>query len=71
MALAIDVMHGCGPSNKMRIQLQPKKTKVHKAILAVSMAAKRHYTQCTLLTRWSALVLKVGMLYGWLLVLWY
>ena len=28
MALAVDIMHGCGPSNKMRIQLQPKKTKV-------------------------------------------
>ena len=34
MALAINVMHGRGPSNK---QLQPKKTK---AVLAVDIAAK-------------------------------
>ena len=28
MALAVDVMHGCGSSNEMRTQLQLKKTKV-------------------------------------------
>ena len=28
MALAINVIDRCGPSNEMRHQLQPKKTKV-------------------------------------------
>ena len=28
MGLAIDIKDGCGPSNRMRCQLQPKKTKV-------------------------------------------
>ena len=36
MALAIDIMHGRRPSNKMRPMLQPKKT----TILVVNIAAK-------------------------------
>ena len=28
MAVAANLMHGCGPSNEMRHQLQPKKTTV-------------------------------------------
>ena len=36
MALTIDIMHGRGPSNKMRTQLQAK----NKAVLAIDMAAK-------------------------------
>ena len=28
MVLVADIMHGCCPSNKMHLQLQPKKTKI-------------------------------------------
>ena len=47
MALAIDIMHGCGLCNKRRLWLQPKKTKV---MLAVNKAEKGiihtvHYQQ--------------------------
>ena len=28
IALAFDVMHGCGPSNEIRHQLQPENTKL-------------------------------------------
>ena len=40
MALAVDIMHGHGPSNEMHHQLQPRKTKVCKGILTVSIATK-------------------------------
>ena len=45
MALAVDIMHGYGTSNEIRIQLQPGKV-----VLAVNMAAKGvihtvHYKQ--------------------------
>ena len=43
MALAIDVIDKCSPSNKMRRKLQPKKTKVrlyNKYYLAFYIAAK-------------------------------
>ena len=40
MALAVDVIYSRGLSNKMHRQLQPKKTKVRKAVLAVFIAAK-------------------------------
>ena len=39
MALAIDVIHQCGPSNKMRCRLQPKKT-LGNAVLFVFITAK-------------------------------
>ena len=38
-ALAINMMHGSGPNNKMRPQLQPNKTKV-KAALAIYKEVK-------------------------------
>ena len=37
MALAINIMHGHGPSNEMRCQLQLKKTKVRLRMLAVNI----------------------------------
>ena len=36
MALAVNIMHGCGPSDEMHHQLQPKNTKV----IAIDIAAK-------------------------------
>ena len=67
MALAINVIDRRGPGNKIHCQLQPKKTKVQcKAVLAVYIrSSKRHFTHPSLLTRQSALVLKVGVSYGW------
>ena len=45
----------------MRPQLQLKKTKVRKAVLADNIVADNivvgHYMRCTLLIRWSALIL--------------
>ena len=55
-------MHGRGPSSKMRPQLQPKKTKVR--LTSRLYSSKRRYQRCTLLTRRSTLVLKVGVSYG-------
>ena len=52
MAFAVNIMHGCGPRNKIHPPLQPKKIK-HKA-LAIP-------TACTQLARQSALVLKKGV----------
>ena len=40
MTLAIDFIDRHGPSKEMRHQLQPKKTKVIKAVLAVYIATK-------------------------------
>ena len=53
MPLAIVTIDGWGLSNKARCELLPKKSKV---IL--------YLPSCTLLTRQSASVLKVGMLCG-------
>ena len=39
MALAIDVMHSRGPSNKIYHQLQPN-TSIVNAVLSVNIAAK-------------------------------
>ena len=47
----------------MRPQLQPKKTKVRLNYRLYS--SKRRYKRCTLLTKRSALVLKVGVSHGW------
>ena len=66
MALAINIIDRRGPSNEMRHQLQPKKTKAYdqgKATLAIYM--QRRFSRPTLLTRRSALVLKMGVSYGW------
>ena len=57
MALAINIMHGRGPSNERHTQLQPKKTKDW--LLAFNMAV---YTRCAAITRWSALILKCVIL---------
>ena len=40
MALAVNVIDRHGPRNKMRRQLQPMKTKVCEAALAIYIAAK-------------------------------
>ena len=56
MILAVNVIHRRGPNNEMRHQLQPKKTKVIKAVLAVYTAAKDDFTRPSLLTRRSALL---------------
>ena len=50
IALAIYVINRCGPSNEMRHRLQPNKTKVRNAVLALYIAAKDvlaalHYQQ--------------------------
>ena len=62
MTLAVDVIDRWGPSNEMRRQLQPKKTK---EIISHLYSSKRRFTHPPLLTRRSALVLKVGVSYGW------
>ena len=43
MALAIDIMYGCGPSNKMRPHLQPKKTKVRLIYSTKGVMRALHY----------------------------
>ena len=54
MTLAGDITDGRGISNKMHREFLPKESKV-------MLYSKRHLNSCTLLTRWSALVLKVGV----------
>ena len=61
MALAIDTIDGWGLSNEERRVLLPKKSKVMLYLLFI-IHGKSRLTSCTLLTRWSALVLKVGVL---------
>ena len=56
MAIVSDAIDRRGPSKKIRYQLEPKKS---------ILAFNRHFTYCKLLKRWSTLVLKVGVLYGW------
>ena len=54
MAFAVDIMHGCDPSNEKRPQLYPKKTKAE-------LKQQRHFTHPLLLVaRQSALVLLVA-----------
>ena len=62
MFLAIDILHGHGLSNKMRPQLQPKKTQVM-AVLVTDLTVQG-YMCCKLLTRWGALVLTMGVWWG-------
>ena len=57
VALTASAIDGCGPSNKMCRQLQPKKIKVMLSVLAIFplyITNKKKY-----------LVLKVGVLHGW------
>ena len=56
MALFLQVIDRRSPSNKMRRQLQAKKTKV-----SHFYSSKRHFTLPSLLTRQSVLVLKVDV----------
>ena len=56
MALAIDTIDGQGLSNEARCELLPKKSKV-----TLYFHSKSRLTSCTLLTRQSASVLKVGV----------
>ena len=58
MALAIDVIDRCGPSDEMHRQLQPKKTKLRRLY-----RSKRRFTHSLLPIRRSASVLKVGVSY--------
>ena len=62
MAVAVDVIDRHGPSNEMRCQLQPKKTKV---VLYYSFVYQQKIFYPPFLTRRSALVLKVSVLHGW------
>ena len=64
MALAVNVIERRDPSNEMRRQLQPKNTKVRLYYPFIYVAARR-FSHPSLLTRQSALVLKVGVSYGW------
>ena len=43
MTLAVNIMHGHGPSNKIHHQLQAKKTNLRKAVLVVNIATKVFY----------------------------
>ena len=64
MVLAVDKMHGHGSSNEMHPQLQLKKTKVCKAVLAVNIATIGILCAVrTFLTRWR-MVLPVDMMLG-------
>ena len=60
MTLAVDITNGHGLSKEAHHEFLPKKSK----IMPVYFTAKGILTSCTLLTRWSASVLKVGMPYG-------
>ena len=60
MPLAIDITNGRGLSNKVHHELLLKKEQ-NNAVLAFLFAINSHLTSCTLLTRWSVLVLKVGV----------
>ena len=60
MALAID---RCGLSNKARRELLLKKEQGN-AVLPFLFAVNNHLTSCTLLTRRSVSVLKVGVTRG-------
>ena len=62
MALAVNVIDRHGPSNEMRCHLQPKETKV---TLYYPNSKRRFISPSLLTTRRIALVLKVGVSYGW------
>ena len=60
MALAIDMIDGHGLSNEAHRELLLKREQGN-AVLAFLFTVNNHLTSCTLLTRWSVSVLKVGM----------
>ena len=62
MALAVNIMHGYSPSDEMRDQLQPKKTKVrlhqplimqHKASYVLYIANKMDHCPCHRYNVWA------------------
>ena len=57
MAVALDIMHGCDPSNEMHCLLAKD------TVLTINTAAKGVFCR-TLLTRQSALILYVGVHMG-------
>ena len=63
MTNAIDIANGRGLSNEARRELLPNKTKVtlYHGCINRSFNSKRRLTGCTLLTRRSASVTKVGV----------
>ena len=63
MALVIYIIDRHDPSNEMRHQLQPKKTKVRLRSISHLYSSKRHFTHPSLLTRQSTSILKVGVSY--------
>ena len=63
MALAINMTNGHGLSNKARRELLLKKEQGN-AVLAFLFAVNNRLTSCTLLTRRSVSILKVGVTYG-------
>ena len=63
MALAIDITDGRGLSNEARRGLLLKKEQGN-AVLAFLFAVNNRLTSCTLLTRRSVSVLKVGVTCG-------
>ena len=62
MALTIDITDGHGLSNEVRHELLL--IKQGNAVLAFLFAVNNRLISCTLLTRWSVSVLKVGMMCG-------
>ena len=63
MALAIDITDGRGLSNEARRELLLKKEQGN-VVLALLFAVNNRLTSCTLLTRRSVSVLKVGVMCG-------
>ena len=63
MAVAIDITDGRGLSNEARRELLLKKEQGN-AVIAFLFAVNNRLTSCTLLTRRSVSVLKVGMTCG-------
>ena len=59
MSFAVDIMHGCGPSNKMHHQLQPKKINIK--LYWLLMQKKASHVPCTLSTKQS-MVLAVDIM---------
>ena len=63
MALAIDITDGRGLSNEVRRELLLKKEQGN-VVLAFLFSVNNRLTSCTLLTRRSVSVLKVGVTCG-------
>ena len=55
MTLSVDIIHGCGPTNKVHRQLQPKETKVR--LYSGYYNSKRCYTHRNKTQRFSFVVI--------------